>query len=78
LPIAAKKDQTAIKILVRIYYQTYTGVNQIKHYHGSDRPWHGRLLHPCDRDISMSYTADAAIEPSWTDYFKTKVGVSQE
>ncbi|MFA7310717.1 MAG: hypothetical protein WC024_02600 [Shewanella sp.] len=34
--------------------------------------------HPCDRDISMSYTADAAIEPSWTDYFKTKVGVSQE
>lgn len=28
--------------------------------------------HPCDRDISMSYTADAAVEPSWTTILKPK------
>ncbi|GCF89163.1 hypothetical protein SMBr_14070 [Shewanella sp. M-Br] len=28
--------------------------------------------YPCDRDISMSYTADAAIDPSWTTILKPK------
>lgn len=28
--------------------------------------------HPCDRDISMSYTADSMLEHTWTTILKPK------
>jgi len=29
--------------------------------------------HPCDRDIRMSYTADATFEHPWTDWLRVTV-----
>jgi hypothetical protein len=33
-----KKERTAINFS-KNGYQMYTGINPMKHYHGSDRPW---------------------------------------